>query len=225
MVFTLEQFVIPALVLIAGFGLGLASRPSAARWKARLRTQAERFARYHAAAEDRIRSAQVRVEALEADAAEREDAVSPFSESPVAPASSAEPTELDGTRPVGNPLARVFGRPVAFFDLAAALKPLPAPRDPAEHGERPASVRRDDLTQLRGVDDAIAARLADLGVLRFVDLATLSDEDEMALEQRLALPAGYIMREAWREQAALLRLGDETAHHARFGEAELAPLA
>ena len=52
---------------------------------------------------------------------------------------------------------------------------------------------------------------------RYADLASLSDTDEIALERRIGLPAGFIQREQWREQAALLAEGKGQDHHVRFG--------
>ncbi|CAN5328728.1 hypothetical protein BH10PSE15_BH10PSE15_13010 [soil metagenome] len=67
---------------------------------------------------------------------------------------------------------------------------------------------RDRLTRIEGVDAALDMRLFELGITRFEDIEKLSDQDEMALELRLALPAGYIAGRQWRQQAAALRAGD-----------------
>jgi predicted flap endonuclease-1-like 5' DNA nuclease len=77
--------------------------------------------------------------------------------------------------------------------------------------------REDDLGQLRGVDANLKTKLSDLGVHRYTDITGLSAEDEMALEQRLGIPAGYITREQWRDQAALLADGNTADHAERFG--------
>jgi len=99
-------------------------------------------------------------------------------------------------------------------------EPAPAP-EPEKRGwfgfGGPA--REDDLGQLRGVDPDLKAKLGDLGVHRYADVTSLSAEDEMALEQRLGLPAGYIAREQWREQAALLAEGKVAEHGTRFAAA------
>lgn len=65
------------------------------------------------------------------------------------------------------------------------------------------------LTRIRGIDTALAGRLATLGVTRFDEIETLTGEDEMALELQLGLPAGRIARDQWRLQAMLLASGDE----------------
>jgi predicted flap endonuclease-1-like 5' DNA nuclease len=82
------------------------------------------------------------------------------------------------------------------------------------------SARRDDLTRMRGVDATINTRLSGLGVTSYDDIVHLSQEDEMALEQRLDLPAGYITREQWRDQADLLRFGKDAEFDERFGTAD-----
>ena len=74
-----------------------------------------------------------------------------------------------------------------------------------------------DLTQMRGIDGVLSTRLFGLGVTRFADLEKLSAVDEMALELRLNVPVGFIAREQWREQAALLRAGNVAEHSHRFG--------
>lgn len=75
-----------------------------------------------------------------------------------------------------------------------------APADPMPDG----AVLADDLTRIRGIDEDLAHNLLALGVHQFSDIETMSAIDELALEQRLKLPAGYITAEQWRLQAALL---------------------
>ncbi len=131
-------------------------------------------------------------------------------------------------------------------ELAKAPEPEAVPRATLEHGveaphaapsapvadaaevaaaaEAPAktwfgSAKRDDLTRMRGVDTVTNTRLFGLGVTSFDDIVHLSQEDEMALEQRLGLPAGYITREQWRDQAGLLRVGKDDEFNERFGSA------
>jgi predicted flap endonuclease-1-like 5' DNA nuclease len=86
-------------------------------------------------------------------------------------------------------------------EFPAAPAPAPAPAaGPAS--SPPAS--GEDLTRLGGVDDLLHARLNALGITRFEDIMALSVEDEIVLEERLPVPAGYIAREQWRAHAALL---------------------
>ncbi|NWG71818.1 MAG: wax ester/triacylglycerol synthase family O-acyltransferase [Parvularculaceae bacterium] len=64
----------------------------------------------------------------------------------------------------------------------------------------------DDLTKIEGVGEKLAKRLNAAGVIRFAQIAALSEEDATALEARLGLK-GRIKREAWIEQAAALAEG------------------
>lgn len=282
MLFTFEQLIVLAVVLLAGYLLGFASRPSARKWKRKVAAQSESFTAYHTDAEDRVRAARQRAKGLEDEAvalradraeAERtiatlrrereqaERAIAELKTAPPAPKAEPEPEPARPTlalvappvapviaeetpdhptasepRPVAQSAARpAFGfaspphtdAPDGRDDAPLAMTPtpsagVPAPIGPAEP-EMPSQgwfggSNRDDLTRLRGVDGALDTRLFGLGVLRFEDIEKLSDEDEMALEQRLALPAGYITREQWRAQAALLRAGKDEEYAERFGE-------
>lgn len=79
-----------------------------------------------------------------------------------------------------------------------------------------ASGRRDELALIRGIDRTRETRLNETGVHGYRDLEGLTDADAAALEARLALPAGTIAREQWREQAATLRNEGVAAHRTRF---------
>ena len=70
------------------------------------------------------------------------------------------------------------------------------------------------MTRIRGIDAALATRLAEEGVTRFEDIDRLSHEEETALEQKLDLPVGEIAREQWRAQAVLLCGGRDDEHAA-----------
>lgn len=100
--------------------------------------------------------------------------------------------------------------PAAPTALMADL-PAPAPEeaaippaDPLQDTVPDTVFIGDDLTRIRGIDDDLASNLQALGVHRFSDIETMSAIDELALEQRLKLPAGFITAEQWRLQAALL---------------------
>ncbi|MFA6122489.1 MAG: hypothetical protein WCS75_04680 [Sphingomonas sp.] len=115
--------------------------------------------------------------------------------------------------------------PHPTVEQSLPMTPAPAIAEPAPIGAATPEIavtgwlgspERDELTRIRGIDAPLRTRLAELGVVRFGDLEKLSAEDEMALEQRLALPVGYIAREQWRPQAALLRAGQDAEHKAHF---------
>lgn len=76
---------------------------------------------------------------------------------------------------------------------------------------------RDNLVRIKGIDDARARRLNELGIKTYREIEKMAPADEAALEQRLELPAGTIAEQGWRAQAALLAAGNETEHAARFG--------
>lgn len=131
----------------------------------------------------------------------------------------AEAEQVDATSSHTTP------EPVAEAPHAPPAEPVAETADVAPVGEAPAKAwfgagKRDDLTRMRGIDPVMNTRLFGLGVTSFDDIVQLSQEDEMALEQRLSVPAGYITREQWREQASLLRFGKDAEFSERFGTAD-----
>ena len=241
---TPEQFVILAVVLLGGVLIGYASAPNPKKWKRRARTQSIRFAAYHADAEDRLRAANQRAadlraeaEALRIDHAEAERTIAALrgaaAVAPVARAASGPALALVDTTPVEPPpqewIAKSSPGPALETKPGEPIPPQAAPEPSvAAASEMPdkawrTGTSRDDLTRLRGIDGVLDNRLSDLGVVRFEDLENLSAEDEMALEQRLQLPAGYIVREQWRAEAALLRAARDRDLAARFNALEALP--
>lgn len=85
----------------------------------------------------------------------------------------------------------------------ASLPPVPAP---VPIGPLPirVPVPGREITHIVGIDAALADRLDALGVTTIHDIATLTPEDELALELRLGLNAGTITRDQWRTQAQLI---------------------
>jgi predicted flap endonuclease-1-like 5' DNA nuclease len=76
---------------------------------------------------------------------------------------------------------------------------------------------RDNLSRIRGIDEAREKRLNELGIKTYREIEKMTADDEAALEQRLEMEQGAIAKEEWREQAALLRAGNEDEHSKRFG--------
>ena len=76
---------------------------------------------------------------------------------------------------------------------------------------------RDNLSRIRGIDEAREKRLNELGIKTYREIEKMTAEDEAALEHRLGLSGGTIGSEGWREQAALLGAGNEDEHTRRFG--------
>jgi len=158
-------------------------------------------------------------------------AVAPVAVAPVLaavpdPVVEAEPAPEPNPAPVleAVPEPTIAPAPVPAIDAAPAAEIVePAPPAP-EIATAPVPDKAwlgaagyNDLTQIRGIDSTLNNRLFGLGVTRFADIEKLSAEDEIALEQRLNVPAGFIAREQWRDQAALLRAGNFAEHSARFG--------
>ncbi|MEP9361137.1 hypothetical protein [Sphingomonas sp. KR3-1] len=76
---------------------------------------------------------------------------------------------------------------------------------------------RDNLARINGIDEARERRLNELGIKTYREIEKMAPADESALEQRLDIPQGTIGEQGWREQAALLRAGNEREHGERFG--------
>lgn len=87
------------------------------------------------------------------------------------------------------------------------------------HGELPgASGPPDDLTRLKGVGPKFAARLNELGVIRYDQLAGLSATEIAMLDDRLGPFKGRLARDRVPEQAAFLARGDTDGFEATFGK-------
>lgn len=76
---------------------------------------------------------------------------------------------------------------------------------------------RDNLSRIKGIDEAREKRLNELGIKTYREIEKMTAEDEAALEQRLEMDKGGIADGHWREQAALLRAGNEDEHAKKFG--------
>jgi predicted flap endonuclease-1-like 5' DNA nuclease len=76
----------------------------------------------------------------------------------------------------------------------------------------------DNLQMLKGVGPKLAARLNELGVTRFSQLAGLSENEVTLCDDRLGPFRGRIARDRLVEQAAYLARGDTDGFEARFGK-------
>ncbi|WP_338467931.1 hypothetical protein RXV95_05065 [Novosphingobium sp. ZN18A2] len=94
----------------------------------------------------------------------------------------------------------------------AAPAPAPAPAPP------PAPESADDLSRIKGVGPKLKARLAELGVTSFAQIAAWTDEDMAKIDAQLGSFAGRPARDAWVDQAKLLAGGDTAAYEAKFGK-------
>jgi predicted flap endonuclease-1-like 5' DNA nuclease len=79
----------------------------------------------------------------------------------------------------------------------------------------------DDLTRIRGIDESLEAKLRQLKVDRYADIAAWRAADVRRVGEALGLE-GRIERENWIEQAQILAAGGETAFASRLRRGELA---
>jgi predicted flap endonuclease-1-like 5' DNA nuclease len=76
----------------------------------------------------------------------------------------------------------------------------------------------DDLTRLKGVGPKFVARLNELGITRYDQLAGLNANEAAHLEERLGPFQGRLVRDRVVEQADLLARGDKESFEERFGK-------
>ncbi len=184
---TLPQLIALIVLFTAGLFLGLGLHPGGAKWKKRYKDESDNYAAFRREADATQRDTNQRIKDLEAElATAREQAAN----------------RPDGRRADPNTYVTTAA-PVAAASAAASARAT-------------TNLDSRDLTRIRGIDAPLAGRLNELGVTRFEDVESFNDEDEMALEERLGLPAGYIKRERWQEQAHLLRTGRDGEHSERF---------
>lgn len=75
----------------------------------------------------------------------------------------------------------------------------------------------DDLTRIKGLGPRAAATLNAMGVTRFSDIASWSNEDAAEIDGRMGAFQGRIARDRWVEQATYLANGDLAGFEAKFG--------
>jgi predicted flap endonuclease-1-like 5' DNA nuclease len=122
-----------------------------------------------------------------------------------APAIDAAPAPL-----ADEPIAAAGAFDASPASLAVDTDAAPAAAAPASE--------RDDLTRLKGVGPKLAARLGELGIDRFADLAALDPAAAQALDAQLGSFQGRMTRDRWIEQARLLAAGDRAGYEAVFGK-------
>lgn len=207
-------FAIVAAAFLGGLAAGYAANLSGRVWRRRFIVERDYYAAYRDQSETLLAEKLRRIARLEGElAAARGEGDAPTEPAPIAaPSLAAAPIEppLPPPMPVaeGAPIEHATADPVAVPVDASAFAPPPivaftAPdawAEPAAPGLAPSP----PLTRLRGMTPALAGELERQGIRSLRDIETLSGEDEIALEIRLELPAGYIARHQWRLQAALL---------------------
>jgi predicted flap endonuclease-1-like 5' DNA nuclease len=118
----------------------------------------------------------------------------------------------------------IFGGIGELFAAAAASE-VTAARDTGELTEAaaiapvsPVADESDNLTQLKGVGSKLSARLAELGVTSFAQIAAWTEADIEAIDAQLGTFAGRATRDNWVEQAGYLARGDHAGYEAKFGK-------
>ena len=127
------------------------------------------------------------------------------------PAAALTATTLAAGMLASEPVMAVAAEP-EFLAAQPESEALPAVDVPAD--DRPA----DDLSRIKGLGPKLRARLAELGVTRFEQIAGWSDADLAAIDAQLGAFAGRPAKDNWVEQARLLASGDLAAYEAKFGK-------
>ena len=143
--------------------------------------------------------------------------------------SKAPPARREGTDVLSEGAARatrnsalIDAPPVASFaasTLAAGIlasEPVMAVavEVPPPESAEPA----DDLSRIKGLGPKLRARLAELGVIRFDQIAAWSEADLAAIDAQLGTFAGRPAKDNWIEQARLLASDDLAAYEGKFGK-------
>ncbi|WP_369815803.1 hypothetical protein [Erythrobacter sp. QSSC1-22B] len=76
----------------------------------------------------------------------------------------------------------------------------------------------DDLTRIKGVGPKLAARLDELGVTGFEQIAAWDEAEIDRVDAELGRFQGRIRRDNWVEQARFLANGDTSGYEGRFGK-------
>jgi predicted flap endonuclease-1-like 5' DNA nuclease len=116
-----------------------------------------------------------------------------------------KPANADG--PQGNSVADEVA--VATTDVAGEVLGVPP-----HHAPGPA----DDLSRIKGVGPKFVARLNELGITRYDQLAGLNGNEAAHLDERLGPFQGRLARDRVIEQADYLARGDQDGFEERFGK-------
>jgi predicted flap endonuclease-1-like 5' DNA nuclease/cell division protein FtsB len=156
-----------------------------------------------------------RIAALEREVAASRDQIRPLSDEVdrlrrdnarlISRGASASTVDMSGAGLAGGAMAPTLP------PEGASAEPLPPFLD-APRGQP------DDLRMLKGVGDRFAAKLNEIGVFHYRQIAGWSPEDARIADQRLDTFRGRIERDQLVEQAKLLASGRTTEYEARFGK-------
>ena len=136
---------------------------------------------------------------------------------PIAAAAAVASKVEPKPEPKPMPVAAPAPKPVA--------KPAPAPKPKAKVAKpkpkaKPAPVTKDDLKRIKGIGPQNEARLNNVDVIAFSQIASWSAKDQREMGERLAF-SGRIEREEWVKQAKVLAKGGTTAFAKRVDKGEV----
>uniref|UniRef100_UPI0035CA7950 helix-hairpin-helix domain-containing protein n=1 Tax=uncultured Sphingomonas sp. TaxID=158754 RepID=UPI0035CA7950 len=123
---------------------------------------------------------------------------------------------LDGAAKVSADVPQAAATPEAEPVKAAAEVPTEQPA--ADPTPAPTTAIASDLTQIKGLGPKLAATLAEQGITRVEQIATLTPDAATELDAKLGSFRGRMTRDRWVEQAKLLSAGDRAGYEAAFGK-------
>ena len=138
--------------------------------------------------------------------AEAEAEATPAPVPPAAPEPEPTPAATPAVEPEAVEPESVKPKPEPEVVHAAAAEAAPAKSDGA-----------DDLLMMKGVGPKLVAKLHELGITRFDQIAGWSDEDVERVDGELGNFKGRIRRDNWIDQAQLLAAGDTAGFEAKYG--------
>lgn len=138
---------------------------------------------------------------------------------PIAAAAAVAPKVEPEPKPEPKPVPVAAPAPAPKPEA----KPAPAPKPKAKVSKpkpKPAPVTKDDLKRIKGIGPQNEARLNDVDVIAFSQIASWSAKDQREMGERLAFP-GRIEREEWVKQAKVLAKGGTTDFAKRVDKGEV----
>ena len=124
--------------------------------------------------------------------------------------------EAPPVAPSPPPLADTEVVAAAPFEAAPAAMAVDLASPPPPPA--PSVAGNDDFTRMKGVGPKLAARLNELGIISYGQIAALSPAEADALDAQLGAFKGRIGRDRWIEQAGYLAKDDRAGFEAAFGK-------
>jgi predicted flap endonuclease-1-like 5' DNA nuclease len=123
-----------------------------------------------------------------------------------------EGTAIPPAQPAPPPAAKAA--PAAPAPAAEPPAGTASPFLPSPDGEP------DDLSRIKGIGPKLSARLAELGVFHYTQIAGWTPEQLAAVDAQLGNFQGRPERDQWQSQARLLASGDVKAYERAHGKLE-----